>query len=340
VKLIDFGVIAVADRKHDGMFVGTWRYAAPEQIRGERATPATDLYAVGLVLYEMLAGRGPFDEYESGSEVSQAHLREIPRPVSELAPWVPPSVVQLIESALSKHPRSRPRDAHAFAERLCELESARDDTSPREAKNDAPVVKHVLDSIGAAKPPEPASATTDEDALLAGLAARPDERVPSKKSRESGEAARVMTPSPGQVVIRPSAPQIERSPTAATLDSDTFASQQSDPRTAPRRGARLILPLALAAFAVAGIVSVVLFLKLRAGPDTKAPAEAPPSSSVLPAPVTASAVAAPEPAPLPVISVSTAPPTPSATPRIVRPSGRPSTMPSTRRRDDFMRGGP
>ena len=237
VKLIDFGVVAVADRQHDGQFVGTWKYAAPEQIRGERATPATDLYAVGLVLYEMLCGIGPFEHLDSGSLVSQAHLREIPAPISKFAPWVPPSIVQLIDAALAKDPRQRPRDAYGFAERLYELEWANDGKDPndRSATAEGPLSR-ILSTVGAEKPSSknmvaakpkdrlgnvpvigiPAEARHDgptikgvggatheatapgEDALLAGLLGRVDLTPFSKKARESDrELAR------DQVVIRP-----------------------------------------------------------------------------------------------------------------------------------------
>jgi serine/threonine-protein kinase len=223
VKLIDFGVVAVADRQHDGTFVGTWKYAAPEQIRGERATPATDLYAVGLVLYEMLCGIGPFEHLDSGSLVSQAHLRDIPSPVSKFAPWVPPSVVELISSALAKEPRQRPRDAYAFAERLYELEWANDGKDPNDRTTEGPLSR-ILSTAGGAKlasknleaaPPKdrlgrvpvigiPGKArhggptikgvgtqqghdhtSPGEDTLLAGLDGRPDVVPRSKKARES-----------------------------------------------------------------------------------------------------------------------------------------------------------
>ena len=141
VKLIDFGVSSVADRKHDGAFVGTWSYAAPEQIRGEKPTPATDLYAAGLVLYEMLAGVGPFDHYDDWTRVSKAQLEELPAPVSKFAPWVPASIVTLIQSALAKDPRVRPRDAYAFAERLFELEWASDGKDPHDMTAEGPVAR-------------------------------------------------------------------------------------------------------------------------------------------------------------------------------------------------------
>jgi serine/threonine-protein kinase len=149
VKLIDFGVVAIGDRAHDGTFVGTWKYAAPEQIRGERATPATDLYAVGLVLYEMLGGAGPFDRYETGPAVAEAHVRETPAPVSLLAPWVPASITQLISSALAKDPAARPRDAYAFAEKLFELEWASDGDDARDEAGGSPApIARVLTDVG------------------------------------------------------------------------------------------------------------------------------------------------------------------------------------------------
>ncbi|MDB5218787.1 MAG: serine/threonine protein kinase, partial [Myxococcaceae bacterium] len=218
VKLIDFGVIAVADRAHDGAFVGTWKYAAPEQIRGERATPATDIYAVGLVLYEMLSGIGPFEHLDSGSLVSQAHLREIPPPVSKFAPWVPPSIVQLIAASLAKEPRQRPRDAYAFAERLFELEWANDGKDPNDRTSEGPLSR-ILSTVRPSSRNMPAAApnkdrlgnvpmigvpqearhggptikgvggaheatSPDVDALLAGFSVKGD--APKKKARESG----------------------------------------------------------------------------------------------------------------------------------------------------------
>ena len=147
VKLIDFGVSAVADRAHDGAFVGTWSYAAPEQIRGEVPTAETDLYAVGLVLYEMLTGHGPFDQYEDWNDVSLAQLEEIPAPVSRDAPWVPASIVALVQSALAKDPKLRPRSAWAFAERLYELEYASDGEG-----NARPKATEVVTGAGDARP--------------------------------------------------------------------------------------------------------------------------------------------------------------------------------------------
>lgn len=263
VKLIDFGVVAIADRQPDGAFVGTWKYAAPEQIRGERALPATDIYAVGLVLYEMLCGIGPFHHLDSGTLVSQAHLHEIPPPVSRFAPWVPPSVVALIESALSKDPMKRPASAYAFAERLNDLEWATDGRRGS-APPAAGSIGRILTSVGEARvtpepaayevpPPPPsvpligiqsearhdgptlqgvgqqASTGPGEDVLLEGLEERADlTKLPKprslKKQRASGVPSSPLPPAMPDVVAASS-----RNPANANVEALTLDAPPSEP---------------------------------------------------------------------------------------------------------------
>src|SRR5277367_1023776 len=84
-KLLDFGVMRMlsSDQPQTGArFVGTLRYAPPEQLRGGQITPRTDLYAAGLVLYEMLAGGGPFDDQTTDRRIANAHLQKAPPPLS------------------------------------------------------------------------------------------------------------------------------------------------------------------------------------------------------------------------------------------------------------------
>ncbi len=313
VKLIDFGVIAVADRKHDGAFVGTWNYAAPEQIRGERATPATDLYAVGLVLYEMLCGSGPFAHLESGPFVAEAHLREVPAPVSKFAPWVPQSIVQLIDVALAKDPKRRPRDAHGFAERLFELEWANDGKDPNDRTVEGPlsrVLSHVGPPKSESKMPvigvPPASrhegptikgvgqtnemTSPGEDALLAGLLDRADLNPLTKKAREPLGAtprmpAAVNRPANAVKIANVEVPTVDAPPSdpkvivaattdasyaaastlklaakAAQSDTDTFSSQESDARRAPRgRHGKWIVALVGAVFLLAGVATFAAY---------------------------------------------------------------------------------
>ncbi|RCG18323.1 serine/threonine protein kinase [Sphaerisporangium album] len=104
--LTDFG-IARADAGHRltdaGMVLGTAAYCAPEQAEGQPVTPAVDLYALGVVAYECLAGQRPFDG-DTPVTIALKHIREDPPP---LPPDVPPAVRHVVERALAKDPARR-----------------------------------------------------------------------------------------------------------------------------------------------------------------------------------------------------------------------------------------
>ncbi|MBK6464038.1 MAG: serine/threonine protein kinase [Myxococcales bacterium] len=126
VKLIDFGVIAFADGRSEGTFSGTVRYAAPEQLRAQAAAPKSDLYAAGLVLYEMLAGASPFEHHAHDDQrLADAQLSEEPAPLGEVAPWIPAPVAALVMRAIHKDPAARPPDAKAFCDELVALGAVR-----------------------------------------------------------------------------------------------------------------------------------------------------------------------------------------------------------------------
>ncbi|MDQ3739290.1 MAG: extracellular solute-binding protein, partial [Actinomycetota bacterium] len=111
VKLADFGIAKRLDDLEAaltaaGQFVGTPRYVAPEQAAGQRATAATDLYAVGVVMYEMLSGEAPFDA-ETAIATLLAH-RDAPVPdVRQARPEVPAAMAAAITTAMAKRPEDR-----------------------------------------------------------------------------------------------------------------------------------------------------------------------------------------------------------------------------------------
>src|SRR5256885_1342739 len=80
---------------------------SPEQASGEAATPASDVYPFGVVLYRMLAGRLPF-EARNPTKLAAMHRTAEPAPLSTIRPDVPPALAQLAMSALAKQPESRP----------------------------------------------------------------------------------------------------------------------------------------------------------------------------------------------------------------------------------------
>ena len=131
VKVTDFGIAkatrAESDLTSTGVILGTARYLAPEQVRGEHADARADVYATGLVLYEMLTGRLPFHgDTEMG--VALARLSTAPDP---LPPDTPAAVGAIVERCLADHPDDRFPTARALAAAL-EATEAGDVTAPNE----------------------------------------------------------------------------------------------------------------------------------------------------------------------------------------------------------------
>jgi len=116
VKLLDFGIASAADETAltGGDLLGTAAYLAPERVLGHGATPAADIYALGVLLYELLAGRPPFAD-DSGPALAMAHVHARPTPLGAVAPQVPPALAAACERALAKNPAARPPSAAALA---------------------------------------------------------------------------------------------------------------------------------------------------------------------------------------------------------------------------------
>jgi eukaryotic-like serine/threonine-protein kinase len=119
VKVLDFGIASAAGETAltTGDLIGTAAYLAPERALGQRATPAADVYALGVVLYELLAGRRPF-EAGSDIELAMAHVHAHPVSLAQAAPGTPSFLVAACEQAMSRDPSSRPPSAAALARLL------------------------------------------------------------------------------------------------------------------------------------------------------------------------------------------------------------------------------
>jgi hypothetical protein len=159
VKVGDFGVARLAEGSTDdaaATIVGTPRYMAPEQGRGLPTTPATDVYSVGVVLYEMLAGRPPF----AGDSVVELALRHVEDPPPPLSVRLPRSLVQVAERALAKDPAERFADGAEMAEALVAARkrsaSARSPLVPARTRAPAHRPRAMLVPAGTTPPAAPA----------------------------------------------------------------------------------------------------------------------------------------------------------------------------------------
>ena len=120
VKLADFGIARAADQSsitQVGSVLGTAAYLSPEQARGDEAGPQADLYSLGVVTYQLISGRLPY-EANSLSELALKQQRESPMPLDELNPEVPRALSQAVAMTLAIDQRARPENALEFADML------------------------------------------------------------------------------------------------------------------------------------------------------------------------------------------------------------------------------
>src|ERR1700722_399469 len=111
-KVTDFGIAraGASDMTETGSIMGTAQYLSPEQAQGHSVNAQSDLYSVGVVLYEMLTGRVPFDG-DSAVTIALKHVSEAPVPPSHFNPKVSPELEQTVLWTLNKNPADRPADA-------------------------------------------------------------------------------------------------------------------------------------------------------------------------------------------------------------------------------------
>jgi serine/threonine-protein kinase len=120
VKLADFGIARATDQSsitQVGSVLGTAAYLAPEQARGEEAGPRADLYSLGVVTYQLLSGRLPY-EAASLTELALKQQREAPTPLEQLNPEVPRTLSDAVAMALALDKAQRPSSAADFAAAL------------------------------------------------------------------------------------------------------------------------------------------------------------------------------------------------------------------------------
>jgi len=217
--LTDFGLALLTEIGTRGQILGSPHYIAPEQaISSAKAVPQTDLYSVGVILYEMFTGQLPFDA-EEPMDVALLHISETPRPPGELRPEIGPKLEAVILKCLAKHPAERYPNGAALADAL------------DQALQTKPAV---------ATPPTVPSLTIPERVAL-DLAERPLPPLP---------AAIAETPPPPTALELPATPVIVEAPPSPTAPDLT---PTKAPPSAPTRN-RLLMLLGIG---VGGIVIIL-----------------------------------------------------------------------------------
>ena len=156
VKVTDFGIAraGASDMTQTGSIMGTAQYLSPEQAQGHAVSAASDLYSVGIILYELLTGRLPF-EGESAVTIALKQVNEAPVPPSQLNPAVSPQLEAVVLRALEKDPARRYPDAD---EMIAALEGARDGTATELAPPPPPASSEATQVIAPLPPLPPATA--------------------------------------------------------------------------------------------------------------------------------------------------------------------------------------
>ncbi|MEQ7125734.1 protein kinase [Actinopolymorpha sp. B11F2] len=294
LKVVDFGIARVLNEAstrltRTGTIVGTAAYIAPEQARGTDADARTDLYALGCVLYQLLAGRTPF--VGGPTEVMYAHLYTEPEPVTRLRPDVPADLEALILSLLAKDPANRPADAATVRTALAgTAQAVRAGTQvDAEAAAAAPtmVTPALLmpDPAATSQPPStPPEASSPP--VSSSQAMSPSQGVSPGQGVPPGQAG----PTVGQRGTVGPAPSTSAwgsdAASAAASGSGTGSTRQfriDDPQRPPERGSgsgprrgrrrlRTALLVLAVALAVAALAWSVQYLRTQEDPAANAPA--------------------------------------------------------------------
>ena len=178
LKVTDFGIARYGPSQmtEAGSIMGTAQYLSPEQARGAPVTASSDLYSVGIVLYEMLTGRVPFTG-DSAIEIAMKHLNDWPKPPSKIRPEIPDDIDHIVLRALAKAPEDRYQSAEEFIEDLERVEAGLPVSA--ETSEAATALLTVAPPIGAPTEVLPSDATRVSPPGPAAPARRPPTYPPA-----------------------------------------------------------------------------------------------------------------------------------------------------------------
>ncbi|MGE5304793.1 MAG: protein kinase domain-containing protein [Alphaproteobacteria bacterium] len=203
IKLMDFGIARLSNVEgatrltRSGMIVGTPTYMAPEQIEGGEVGEATDIYAFGVLLYEMLSGHVPFSAPTPGAVLIK-HLTETALPLRKLRNDVPAALEKIVKQALEKEPGRRQRSMGEVVDLLAKAQSVT-----------AAERKSILASVG----------SLFKSAFMRSAEAKRSAR--EKTARQEPEIERPLETGLGETRLSPGQPSVSSEPESPTIESST-----------------------------------------------------------------------------------------------------------------------
>jgi serine/threonine-protein kinase len=285
LKVLDFGIAKVlpearsaaspaplAFPTEEGVALGTPRFFAPEQARGEEVDARTDVYSTGLVLYALLAGRGPFDHLHAIYDLALAQAEEVPDPPSKVAGVaLPPALERAVLRAIAKQPGDRFSSAAAFSEALgaALAEDAADETVPMPRLEPRP-----LPPMAAAQrstPPAPIGRTQAlPDAPPIGRTQALPDAPPMGRTQALPDAPLAPTPAAPAALSRSHARRttpLQPVPPRAVAPTDAA---RATPTASPPRGLRpaAFAVVVLGTAAVVAALALALFSFVGAAPSS------------------------------------------------------------------------
>jgi eukaryotic-like serine/threonine-protein kinase len=227
IKLTDFGIASVYKDINDerltttGMTLGTVQYYAPEQAQGEIVSPAADVYALGIVMYEMLTGRTPFDG-DTPVAVAMQHIQDTPLPPSQFNPNIPPALEEIILRCMEKVPEMRYRDGSTLARALEMLGEEENATLPSASMTPTRIITPPVNGLAPANGVRPLT-SSPQQAVGAGS-------FPPEANGAGNGAQMILGPEPGLY----QAPHLSPDSTAATTAMEPAGYAQSNGNDATR----------------------------------------------------------------------------------------------------------
>ena len=177
-KVTDFGIAraGASDMTETGSIMGTAQYISPEQAQGHAVSAGSDLYAVGVVLYELLTGRVPFDA-ESAVTIALKHVSEAPVPPSQVNPAIPHELEQIVLWALNKNVADRPADAEQLIAALEQVKAGIVSGAIGQTAS-MPAVAAAVGALGGGTSPAGTAARPADEAPPPPLVASPEGAAP------------------------------------------------------------------------------------------------------------------------------------------------------------------